>query len=235
MPNKAVRGFTLVELLAVIAVMAIVAAMAGPAIQSFAGAGTINKAINDCNQTLAGARAYALAHHTYVRVLFSQVPTSATQLTQEVVALVISPSTGGLSGTDTNGVTVDNPVGMGTPSTWPAISRPLILNNLVINNALNATPPKGPDTSGDSYPTQATATIVTAGAPVTRTIGGNAVQFTSCIQFNPSGQAEIIELTPTRYIKVGFNKPNDTKDPFLLRISGINGSIDILRKDNGVE
>lgn len=228
MPRKTATGFTLIELLVVVALIVLLGALTGPALRALNGAGTVNKAIADLGGTMVLARTYAMAHHTYVRAVFSQMPASGASglALPETLVLVIVPAGGDI---DQAGVG-----GMGDPSKWPAISRPLILPNLILQNALNAA---SPSTSQDLDPTQ--STIVSVASPFSRQVNGlsPAPQFTACIQFGPSGQAVIVDGTPARYIKLAFDRPapQDGKDPFLLRISGINGSIDVLRKESGIQ
>lgn len=62
------RGFTLVELLVVIAIIAILTFLAVPAIQSIQKSGGFAKAVYDQSDALNLARSYALANNTYVYV-----------------------------------------------------------------------------------------------------------------------------------------------------------------------
>jgi prepilin-type N-terminal cleavage/methylation domain-containing protein len=218
------KGFSLIELLVVMAIIALLAASTGPAISGLMGAGTVDKAIGDLSGTLKQARAYAMANNTYVRVVIgSAVPAGELQPKLVVVSLY------SLDGTEN----VDP-----TAVSWPMISPPLLISNFQVT-AQNAI---APDTSTDDMPSLNTYTTNT---PISRTlpIVGN-VAFTSCIEFFPSGEASIGFPTgtpaqvglapPSRFIKIAVDKPGSLsgKNPFILRLSGINGTVNILRKEN---
>jgi prepilin-type N-terminal cleavage/methylation domain-containing protein len=68
--RRSQAGFSLVELLAVLAIMAIVTAMTVPAINGIKDAQNVANAADTISGTLQQARAYAMAHNTYVWVGF---------------------------------------------------------------------------------------------------------------------------------------------------------------------
>ena len=218
------HGFSLIELLVVIALIATLASSAGPAFQWMSGAGSMNKAINDLDQALELARTYAMANHTYVRVVFSEVPALLPERPQPaLLVLALYPSGGTL---DTANST---PQSMADPAQWLPLNRALLLPNLVRNDALNA---RSPDTAADLLPSQSDIPAFTRPALHLTP----APTFTSCIQISPAGEAQIANGTPARYIKVGIDRPapQGGKNPAILRLCGLSGRIDVLRKEDGI-
>ena len=228
------RGFSLVELLVVMTIIGILSAMSGPLISSLTGAGTVNKAIFDFSGTLQVARAYAMANDTYVRVAISE-----TSDHSQVVVLPLYSADGTLSAGSANPAAGD----MADPALWPAMSKPLTLENLGIFNAINAA---SPATASDALPSDSAAGF-------SRTLAGAAIAFQWVIQFTPSGEAAVLTSysatpAPARYIKIAMDRPApaNTSIPlsslnssapqkqFILRLSGVNGSVSILRKGEGI-
>ncbi len=219
------RGFSLIELLVVIAIVAAMGTMAGPAFQWLSGAGSVNKAVSDLDQALELARTYAMANHTYVRLAFAQVPVRLPERPEPtLLVLALYPAAGTLTTTN------ETAQGMADAAQWPLLARPLLFDNLVPNDALNT---RTPDTTGDLLPSQ------TDIAAFTRSVLHLVPEptFTSCIQIDPQGEAQVLNGTPARYIKLAFDRPapQNGKNPFILRLCGINGRIDVLRKENGIQ
>ena len=75
---KLTRGFTLVELLVVIALMVLILSLALPSLRSMKGAGDVTKAAYDVIGVLEEARAYAIANNTYAWVGFTEVDQSVS-------------------------------------------------------------------------------------------------------------------------------------------------------------
>src|SRR6478609_4961466 len=69
-------GFSLTELMVVIAIMIIVAAFIAPAFTSLKSAGDVTSAAYNVGGLLEQARAYAMANSTYVWVGFEEVDAS---------------------------------------------------------------------------------------------------------------------------------------------------------------
>lgn len=211
--RRSVRAFSLAELLVVIGVMALLTVIAGPAISSIRGAGSVNKVIGDLSGALQLARVQAISQHTYVRVALGQVAASGVRVKPSLVVLVIYSSDGTL---DTEGSS-----DMADAGKWPAVVRALVMDNFAVNDSLGA--------SEDDKPSASNI------ASFQRNVGGiGAVTFNSFIQFNPSGEARVAKAEPSHFIKIGVDRlaPQDGKNPFVLRLSGINGNINILRKEN---
>lgn len=215
-------GFSLIELLAVMAIIVTLSAVSVPALQSVKGGSSINKAVSDLSSTLELARTHAMANRTYVRVLLSETPAGGGQMLPQVIAQPIYSANGASAGD------------MADASQWPALGKPLVLENLQVFDTLEGNSPV--DTSADVTPMggNVQGTFMT---PVSRQAGGKGLRsFTGVIQFSPTGEARVSFDEPARHIKIALDQPGAgnaneglKKNPFILRLSGINGSIRILR------
>lgn len=210
---KPQKGVTLVELLVVISLIALMASFGGSALQSLVGGGSTNKAVSDLAGTLELARSFAMANNTYVRVGFHVASTSARSLPTTAVVSVYSADG-------------SNATAMST-ATWPLLSKPLFLDNFVPNSALNGT---APNTSLDEDPFSSSSSFGSLDLTLPDL---GPVSFTSFVEFTPAGEARLSAGQSKRYIKIGINRARgNPSDPFILRVSGINGDIVTLRKEN---
>lgn len=214
------KAFSLIELLLVIGIIGLLASFSTSFIRAVSGAGSVNKAITDLSGTLELSRMYAMSNHTYVRVALGQVSSSPSGLKPVLVVIPLFSASGTID------ATVDTAAAMEDPIKWPALTRPLMLDNLSINDSIAPSTP-----NSDVIPS--TSDIAT----INRKAGElGTVSFSSFIQFNPAGEAQVRRGEPTRYIKIGVERPAPQKDnnPFILRVSGVNGSVIILRKGEGI-
>jgi len=204
-------AFTLIELLTVLAIVAALTSLSVPAFHSVKGAAMVDKAVSDLSSTVELARMYAMANHTYVRVGFSDVtlfPVDPTPATVIVTIYSVDGTLDAASSTD-----------MADSSKWPMLGKAMILNNLKANDTLGA--------SSDDTPSD------TDIAQLSRRVGNlGVVSFKSFIQCNPKGEICVSTSGPSRYIKMGWSSVASKNDPFVLRLSGINGSINVLRQEN---
>lgn len=215
-PERA-SAFSLLEMLTVLAIVGIMTALTGPAIRSMMGAGDINRSVESLSGTLELARTYAMTHHTYVRVAFSKLAASGSRITPSIGVLVISSADGTLDS--------DTASDMADSSKWPEVSKPLVLENIDIYDSLNST---SPQTGQDALPSASDI------GQFSRKIGGIAsAPFSSFVQFSHDGEARVIKGESARFIKLGMDRPQpqNGKNPFVLRISGINGTINVLRSE----
>src|SRR2546423_7119979 len=108
-------GFSLMELMLVIAIMIIVAAFIAPAFTSLKSAGDVTSAVYNIGGLLEQARSYAMANNTYVWVGFKEVDaskdSSASPQTTGTgrVAIAILASRDGTRGYDATNNSLSNP------------------------------------------------------------------------------------------------------------------------------
>ncbi len=206
-------GFSLTELLAVLAITAIMAAASIPVVGGLLGSGTVDQAAQDISNTLQQARAYAMANNTYVRVGFATLPASTSTPLPSLVVLCLYSSDGTLSTTEESDMT--------SSAEWPAVGIPLKLSNFSFSDSLGTTTDVTPDSTDIGH--------------FTRSVGGlGPVSFNACIQFAPTGTAQVSVSSPARVIKVPVDRPAPLagKNPFVIRLEGLTGATEILRKEN---
>ena len=197
------------ELLVVMAIMGLLTAQTLPALTNMMAAGATNKAISEVSSAIESARGYCMSRHTYVRLALAQVDST-------LVVLVIAPTSGVLD--------ADSASDMADPAKWVVVSKPLLIENLALNTTLGA--------ASDDLPTN--SDISTFSRKAGRL---DAVNFNAFIQINPSGEMGIMSTESSRYIKIGFSRPapQNDKNPFVIRVSGANGSISVLRAGSGLQ
>jgi prepilin-type N-terminal cleavage/methylation domain-containing protein len=79
MKSQRVNGFTLIEMLTVIAIIAIVITISIPAITNLMKSGGLNAATREVSNTLNLARQLAITHRVYARVVFPYTQTGIQQ------------------------------------------------------------------------------------------------------------------------------------------------------------
>ena len=216
MAPSRLRGFSLTELLVVIALITVLSALSGPAIQALSGAGSIDGAVSSTSLIYAQARSYAMANDTYVRVALCQVNAGGSLSTPATVVLVMYTPTG------------DNTLGM---SNWSQAAKPMILKNICFyNNHFYGTSSNGTTTTviTNNDATLSNSSMGTFTYPVANL--GN-LTFGNIVEFNSAGEASVVEGTPTRFISIGWDQPLNpstpgtprNQNPFILRLAGVNG------------
>lgn len=216
-------AFSLIELLTVIAIMSALAAVSVPAIQALKSSGGINKAIVESSQTLEYARVYAMSSHTYVRVGIGQSGVTGSSAMPSTVLVVIYSVDGTLD--------ADTVSGMTDTSKWRRLVKPVILDNLMTSSSLNV----DMELNSTEYTSPDKTDIP---SPVPFRVGGiGMVSCYSFIQFNPNGEARVVRGEPARFIDFAVDKPKpqNGRNPFVLRVSGLSGNISILRKGEGIQ
>lgn len=228
LPVRSARGFTLLELIAVMGIMAVLLAVSGPAIHAIKGAGGVTKASADLARSLELARVYAMANRTYVRVGISQRDSINGRQIPSLVILTSFSADGSDQG-DTSDA-----------AKWPALGKPLVVDNMRIFDSLNAAQP---NTQNDVTPSQDSSdnsgTLIGKFSRTVPGFGASLLNFDYAIQFSPNGEARVCTDEPARFIKIGLDEPDPAddqaprnKNPLILRLSATNGGINILRKES---
>lgn len=218
-------GFSLVELLSVIAIIAAMTAASTPLIQSLTAATSVDKAIVEFSGVYETARIYAMTHRTYTRVGIAQAaPDQTVSLPSLIVATIYSVD---------GSLTQDDDASMADNSRWKLAAKPCVLSNLWIYDSIESSEPS---TSGDSLPSASDI------GGFTRQAGNKGMRtFSSIVQFNPLGEARILKSEPARFIKIAVDQPLSAsapatsprnRNPFILRLSGLNGNLNVIRKES---
>lgn len=219
-------AFTIIELLAVMGIMTLMLLAIVPAVSSITGAGDVTSSAFEVATTLEQARAYAMAHNTYVFVGLTQhdgVDTSKPGTGEIVMAVAASRD-----GTKNFGAGNAN---------LASLSRLKRLGNTAIEDTL-------PNSEGLSRPSVADNYRIgnaasDAATSFTWPIGANSpsYEFSKIIQFDPRGTATIppnvasvpqwleIGLVPTRGNQVVTSSPNCAA----VVLDGVTGSVKIYR------
>jgi prepilin-type N-terminal cleavage/methylation domain-containing protein len=236
---RANRGFTLVELLVVVAIMAIMLSILIMSISGVKGSRDLGKATYDIQGVLEQARTTAMATGTYTWVgFFEEDPsTPGTAGTGQVVISVISSAAG------TNLDPVGSPV-----ATLPAVDsvtgRPMLVqvnklikvpnvhlaaiaSTLVTRPAITAATPANYQVGSGSFPNTTSFYY-----PVSATTAAAAqYTFNQIIQFNPQGDATRIADYPTPLMEVGLlpthghTLPATTTNAAVIQVAGIGGQV----------
>jgi prepilin-type N-terminal cleavage/methylation domain-containing protein len=183
-------GFTLVELLAVIAIMTVLAAATSISIAGMASAGALDNQSAVLSDTFAQARSYAMANDTYVYVGLEEL--NAAQPTSSGVGRLVVAVVAATGGTRPYGNT---PGALPDDAVVP-VARLQVFDNLHITSdatltsgAITARPPA--TTTGFIDLSQATSSVSfqwpLSGTPL--------YLFTKVVEFNPQGVARFQSQT----------------------------------------
>lgn len=217
-------GFSLVELLTVIAVMGLLVSMAVPALTSIAMGNQMNQSLIHLSGTLDQARQYAISHNTYVWVALR--PHTKEPDGDQLSVAVLASKTGTDPSPWSNYGTVPN-------AQIDLIARPRTLEKLKFEEASTFSASQIPGLVGKS-PTSLDNTPANNLATFSIQLPGSSspVNFDRVIQFTPSGEArvssgviDVIEfgVHPTR------GKVADEHNVAVLRVNGLTGQTTVFR------
>jgi prepilin-type N-terminal cleavage/methylation domain-containing protein len=237
-------GFSLIELLTVLAVMSVLTAMSLPIVNAIKDSQNVTAATFSVSSALQRARAYAMAHDTYVWVGFyeeaanTMSPTNVAPPYQGKGQLVI----GMAASADGTQIYAESATSGSLQA--PAvvqIEKPLKLENV---HCTDIGAPTGTGTALATRPNGAYAGLPAMqygidsdnAQEATHFLVLNGYTFYKTIRFSPSGEASIndssslrrigeIDLRPTHGTVISLNTPNVAA----IQFSGIEGAIQTYR------
>ena len=247
-------GFTLAELLTVIALMGILMVMLVPALTGIKGAGDVTKAAFDVAGTLEQARAYAMANNTYVFVGIAEVDSSKDASVKQVatadptiggrVAVAVVASKDGTRGYDVTSSSLLNPAWSDPnfAANLVAIGKLQRFENLHLAPKFSTITNSGgttrPSVSSGNYQigNSACASVTPFDWPIGSAIGSGQYSFQKVVNFDPQGVARIQTAgntdTIVQYMEIGLQQTRGTtvsSNVAAIQIDGMSGTTKIYR------
>ncbi|HSI84249.1 MAG: Tfp pilus assembly protein FimT/FimU [Candidatus Methylacidiphilales bacterium] len=229
-------GFSIVELMSVLAAMSVMVALAMPALSGVQRAGAVNLAAYEIAGTLEQARAYAMANNTYVFVGIAEDP-AATGSGSAPAQLLVA-TMGSKDGTRSLG---------GSGANLTPLSRLLRISGIRLEDSL-PNPQAGATPGGLSRPDVAAAYRLGNTASTTDASGTfswkpgaalPAVTFSKVILFDPRGTpaipSEAASMALPKYLEIslvpslGYTASGSVPNCAALVLDGVTGSVRIYR------
>jgi prepilin-type N-terminal cleavage/methylation domain-containing protein len=234
------RGFSLLELLAVVTVMAILASLAVLSFRGINSSGNFNRAVDEISGILEQGRSYAMAQNTYVWiVLYENAPASSP-----TSVFVAGFSSG--DGTDPFGwsatpATVTVPPGTVNGTTLTQVIRVHRYRGLHLETTTLPNAPSSPGTpaTNPAVPPATAAPVFQfttqsdAGPIQLANAGSGTISTYWLIQFTPTGAART-SANPVDSVWLGL-QPSlsgaavDTHNIASIKVSGLTGAVAIYR------
>ncbi len=227
-------GFSLVELLTVIAIIALLTAGTGQAISALISSGGANQNISQLSGILEQAREYAVSQNTYVWVTF--YPGVASNGVKQVSVAVVA-STDGTDPASVNGASSWQQYSYGAvpSSNLALVNKVVTLKQVSLHGAATLSPSTLPASPAVADPANSLAGGTSGNALFSIQVPGTAgpSPFTQALEFTPSGQARNSN-SPVDVIDVDVQPQkgsvDDTKNVAVVRVNGLTGETVVYRQ-----
>jgi prepilin-type N-terminal cleavage/methylation domain-containing protein len=217
------RGFSLVELLVVMAVLVVMLSLAGPAMNALKGANDVNQAAADLSGLLEQARAYAMANNTFTYVGIAQTEKNNTYQ----VKLAVWASKQGIRQNNISAIKDD----------LLQIGRVKTLENAKLSKSIDQYKTKRPDVDNAAKIDDQTAS---SGLNLSTGTSDTKVDFKTFLRFSPGGAVQLDSFTdPTdnlrSYYEIGLKQTRGNNDNLpnansaVIQVSGLTGSVQTYR------
>src|SRR5205809_219892 len=226
--DSAHAGFSLIELLVVVAIMILVASFIIPAFTSSKSSADVTSAAYTTKGTLDQARTYAMANDTYTAVGFAgSIGNTPASVTGQVYVATLA-STDGTANGFANG-------------NYRQLGKLLKFDNTHVRDT---GVPTNDGTDFESRPNVASTYRISTASAGAYTITVQGVTFSRWIQFSPRGEAVLGGNNPmTQYMEVGLFPTHATSlaasqdangkwlgNIVAIQVSGFSGSVRVYRK-----
>jgi prepilin-type N-terminal cleavage/methylation domain-containing protein len=232
--GKAKQGFSLLELLAVMAIMAMVVAVSTPAVNALKGTGDFDQAAYQVASALEQARAYALANNTYVYMGLTERDGADPQTSgQGRLVLMLMASKDGTRGYDLNS---PSPL---SSSALVLLSKPVVLQNLHLAASKELSKTGALQERPELEAGSQDLALVDSATPIASALGSTSYTFSKVIQFDPQGVARVHTASNDGdevplWIEIALQEAKGNTVPSnaqegAIQVAGVSGAVRVYR------